>query len=262
MADHVKPSKEELKANMEAAAAALETLPPEEPVVETPVIETATEESIVETPKEKPSEEEIVIEPEKEDFRKRYADSTREAQQLAFKNKELNRAIEDAAGVPLPTEDELRKEYSEWEEMTPTEQRLASDNFQNKRKFELIHGATEKFKQVDEWNEKVDEFITDPKALIAHPELEGKIDDFKMFASKPSRRGWDFEDVVLAFNGEVAKNKPLPKKGKMFETGVGGNKEPAKADDGKLSVDEGRKLMKTDYKKYVQLLKEHKIRNE
>jgi hypothetical protein len=245
---HYKPTKEELRANIAASQEALDNLPPEEPIPSEPV----------------PSEP--IPTPSKPipgvDYKKRYSDSTREAQRLAIKNKELNKAIEEAGGVAEPQEEELKQEYAEWDEMTPTEQRLAKDNLLNKKKFDIIQGATAKFKQVDDWAEKVDTYVGDPRTLIAHPELERKTEEFKEFASQPTWQNVDFDNIVLGFIGDLSKNK-IKHKGQMFPTGQGGGAvEPTKPSDGKISAAQGRSLMKTDYKKFKEMLKSGKIRNE
>lgn len=259
--NHIKPSREELQASIDAAAQELESTPPQEVIEEEEPTVTPPE-----TPEEPEEEEEQAEEsehtPEDVDYKKKFSESSREAQIQSYKNKELNKAIKEASELPDPTEAELLKEYPEWEDMTATEQRLAKNDYINTRRFRLIEEATQKFAKVDEWNAKVDTFLDDPKTFIAYPELEGKLEEFKLFSSKPTRRGLDFEDLVLAFNGDLAKNKPKPKKGQMFESGSGGRQSAAAPKDDKLSVEEGRKLMKADFPKFKQLLKEGKIRNE
>ena len=197
------------------------------------------------------------------DWEKKFKESSREAQVMGFKNKELNKAIEDAAALPAPTDEEMKGIYSKWDELDEFQKSIARDNELNKRKFNLITSATSKFKEVDAWNEKVDQFVGNPQTLIDHPELEGKEDEFKNFASKPSRRGLDMEDLLLAFRGDLAAHpKPTHQGQEMFPTGGSRAPTPTKPVDDRLSPAEGEALRKTDYKKYVQLLKAGKIRNE
>lgn len=268
--NHKKPSSDELKQGIKAAEDALETppapvTPPETPPA--PVTPPAPPVS-PETPPETPPAP--VIPPETPpapvtppvDYKKKFAESTREAQVQGFKNKEIQRAVDAAAEITEPTEEDLKVEYPEWDDLTATEQKLAKDNLLNKRRFELVHEATAKFKKVDEWNEAVDGYVGDPKTLIAHPELEGKIEEFKQFASKPTRRGTDIEDLVLAFAGEQAKVVTPPHKGGMFPAGSAGLKTPVVPVDDKLSVEEGRALMKTNYKLWKEKLLAGKIKNE
>lgn len=270
MANHHKPSRDELKAGMAESLEKLEVVsstPPVEeekpvvpPVVETPPILSTppVEEAKPVVPEVKEEEKKV----EEIDWQKKFAESAREAQVLGFKNKEINKAVDDASALPEPTPEELAKEFSEWEDMTPTEQRLARDTLINKRRFEIIHQATAKFKDIDAWNDKVEGFVSDPTTLIDHPELEGKIEEFKAFATKPTRRGIELSDLILAFNGELAKNKPAPKKGQMFEQGSGGPAKPSKPNDGKISQAEAEILKQSDYPKFKQMLIAGKIRSE
>ncbi len=270
MPNHQKPTKEELEAQVKAAVDAEEKAR-KDPPVETPEKEPVTEE-LTEKEVEKPLEdtEKEVIEEKTEEkvldktqkdsevnYKKRYTDSVREAQVVSFKNKEINQAVDEAATLTEPTEDEMKQKYgSGWDEMSVTEQMLAKDSLLNKKRFELIHGATQKFKAVEDWTEKVDTYIGNPKTLIANPELEGKQEEFKLFATKPTRRGLEFDDLVLAFLGDEAKKvRPNHKGEKMFETGTGGSKEPIKPPDNKLSLAQSEIDRKTNYTLYRERLK-------
>lgn len=297
MANHHKPTKEELKRGMDASLEKLKNLPPEEtPPVEDPPTPPApptpptppagdpptppagdppvppptppTPPAPPTPPENETPEQKIArLEKEKEDAKaeaeeakKKFSNSSREAQVLGFKEKELAKAQEEADKLPEPTDEEMKALYPNWDEIDPLTRDLAKDRVLNKKKQEVITAAREKFKNVQEWTEKVESFVSDPAVLVAHPELEGKAEEFKAFASKPTRRGVDFEDLVLAFQGEQAKTKLPPKSGQMFEQGSGGPSTPPVVKDDKLSVAEGAALRKTDYKKYVELLKAGKIR--
>lgn len=267
MADHIQPTKEQLKEKLKADISALssepekkETPPSPPPEDNSSKEEKQPEKKETQTPPE--SKEKDAENTEEKHWKEKFSKSSQEALVLNMKNKEMNKALENAASLPEPTEDELKKEFPEWEDMTATEKRLAKSNLHNERKFSAIQGATHKFKQVDEWVKQVDTFVEDPKTLIAHPELEGKTEEFKLFSEKPTRIGMDFEDLLLAFNGETAKNKPAPKKGAMFEVGSAGTNDKPGLKDDKISVEESVVLRKTDYKKYVQQLKAGKIKNE
>lgn len=272
MADHKKPTKAELQAEADKALQELQEpeviTEPQEPIAEEQPEEVVEEQpEVITEPQEEQQEVEEEIQPEKEeikqqeiDYKKRYADSTREAQILHAKNKQLNDAIAEASLLPDPTEEELIKEYPDWDIMTDTEKRLAKDSLISTKRFAIIHEESQKFKKVEEWNEKVDQFTQDPKILVDNPELDGKLDEFKLFASKQSRVGVDFNDLVSAFLYSVEKEKAkiAPKKGQMFEQPTGGNMKP-KPKNNMLSVEEGQMLMKTDYNKFKEYLKAGRI---
>jgi hypothetical protein len=272
MTNHKKPTAEELDAQIKATQEELDKLDDPKPQDEPSKEEVPSEE----IPQEEDSKEVIPAKTNEgdvdgdtdgeqkptEDYRKKFTESTREAQVLRAKNKKLQEAIQNAGSLPEPTEQELQAEFPEWEEMTATERRLAKDSILNRRRFDAINSAALEGKNIDEWNQKVDEFVDDPKTLIANPELEGKQEEFKRFSAKPTRRGLDFDDLVLAFLGDVQKNRPAPKKGSMFPSGSAGPNDTMKPKDNRLSIEEASVLMQTDYKKYKEYLMAGKIKME
>lgn len=255
MADHKKPTQEELDAQIEASLKEIDT--PEEtakevePSIEAPVEEEKQEEVVEE--EVKPSEE------DKETLKKRYQDSSREAQLLYSKNKKMAEAIEKVGEVEI-TEEELKAEYQEWEMMTDFEKKMARESAVTKKSLAAIKEATKEFKDMDVWNGKVDEFMADPKTFISYPGLEGKEDEFKLFTAKPTRRGIDFADLVSAFMYTSAQAKPK-NKGSMMPTGTAGA-DKSKKSDGKVSLQDAQVLRRTNYKQYLDLLKAGKISEE
>lgn len=184
----------------------------------------------------------------------RLKESGREAQVLYAKNKKTQESIQKAFEIPEPTIDDLKLEFAEWDDMTSVEQRLAKDNLWNNLKLAKINEAAQEGKDIDVWNGKVDEFIDDPKTLIATPDLEGKTEAFKVFAGKPTRRGVPFDDLVAAFLYDASKNAKPKQKGQMFETGHGGDKKKPGRDDGKLTTEEGERLRTANFKEYKKKL--------
>lgn len=283
MANHQKPTPEELEEKMKASMQELEKEDqepkntPEEPESETEKPETETTEepskqydtdepeSESEDTPEEPKEPEAPEKPKSEDpdWKKRYEDSSREAHLLYGKGSKMFQAIEKAGEAPEPTEDDLKAEFSDWDDMSDFEKRMAKDNLHNKRKFEAIDQAAREFKDLDDWNIKVDKFVADPETVAQYPELDGKEEEFKLFSTtKPSRINQDFDDLVFAFLYTAEQNKPAPKKGKMLETGSGGPNNKPKPNDGTISIEESRRLMKTDYKKYLDYVRAGKIRSD
>lgn len=283
MAKHTKPTPEELEAGIKKAQAEIEQLDN----VETKQNEQSTEEVTTETSQEDIKEVDSEDQTEREgdetesketkedaqdeqedskedsqetiDYKKKFVSSTRESQVLHSKNKKISEAIEKAVTMPDPSEDELKAQFPNWDVMSETEQVLAKKTFKYDKAFAMLSEVTKESKDIESWNKKVDEYTSNPKTLIEHPELEGKTEEFQIFASKPTRRGVDFEDLIKAFLFDISA-KQVRSKGKMFDTGSGGEKQKPKSDI--LSAVEGRKLMKSDYKKWKELLLAGKIANE
>lgn len=283
MGTHVKPTKEQLKKGAEDALKKLESMPkPGEDAVPSPSPSTAIptpspsaaapspspSEAIpspspsdsVPSPSPTPSEE---IDDETQKLKERASASAREAQVLHSRTKKYDEAVDEAEKVEPPTEEEMKAEYGdEWQDMSDANKKLARNTWVSNKRFEIMSKVSKEGKNIQEWNEKVDKFIEDPKTLIAHPQLERKQEEFKAFAAKPTRRGLEMEDLVLAFIGEVSTQKRPKQKGSMMEKGSAGRKDKPKPNDGTLSAAQGRALMKSDYKKWKTLLKAGKIKNQ
>jgi len=258
---HTKPSKEELEANIAKVNAELET-PATPPKVETPPAEPVKEpEKQPETPPTEPAKQpETPPATPEPDFKEKFVQSSKEAQVLHAKNKKMNEVLEKASQLEAPTDEELSKEYTEWEVMSDFEKKMATEAFTSKRYRDFIAEGTKEFKDIDAWSDKVDGFIDNPEVLIAHPELEGKTEEFKAFASKPTRRGVDFEDLLKAFLFDVKATKPV-NKGSQMEGGSGGPNDKSAVSD-KLTVEEGRALRQTDYNKWKEMARAGKIASD
>lgn len=196
-------------------------------------------------------EEEAAEDDELERVKKERTESTREAQILAAKNKQKNEAIDKAAQITDVTEEELKKEFPNYDDMDDATRMLAKKQLISDKRWAIINEARNAEKDVEAWNTKVDEFVGDPKTLNKHKQLEGKLEDFKVFATKKSRRGTDFETLIDAFlfnNQKLNAEKKLANKGSMLPTGGSGDKKSKGS--GKLSLAEGAALRDSNYNEY------------
>lgn len=264
---HKQPTQEELKAQEEAAIAEAEELeknpPKEDPKEEAAVEEEAKKPEVVskepetEHPEEieeddqaEPSEEEKeALKKRLEDEKKKSAASARENQKIYAKNRVINKALVDADEIPEPTEEELVKEFPEWDVMSDTEKTLAKETVISRSWRQAISKAKEQATKIEKWTESVETFIDDPATLTDNPELEGKTNEFKVFATEESNNSVPFKILVSAFLHEHSKNK-VQHKGKMFENGSGGPNEKPTPKSDKISLEESRRLRETDYTKW------------
>lgn len=281
MSDHRQPTPEELELENKKILEDLEKTPEstsededngetEEikettPEVKEEIQEEKTDEDLEEEDVEDETKEEEVKEEKKlpppEELLK---ESTKEAQRLFDKNRRLNEAINKASELTDGdiTEDDIKSEYPEWEEMTETEKKLAKSTLLNNKRFLIVDEANKEIKNHELWVKEVSKFTDDPKLLVDNQFLEGKLDEFKAFAVSPEYRNYNLEDVVLIYKGRLDNAKKIASKGKMFETGGNASKEKPSPNDDKISVAESRVLMEKDYKTYMQFLKQGKIASE
>ena len=283
--NHIKPTKEQLKKGAEEALKKLESMPkpgdnepkpsPSAPVpspspstaIPTPspseAVPSPSPSEPVPSPSPSPAPGDEDDDDEVTKAKKKASASAREALVLHARTKKYDEAVAEADLVEPPTDEEMIAEYgAEWETMSDGQKKLARNAWVSDKRFAIMSKVSKEGRDIEEWNKKVSDFIEKPQTLIAHPQLERKQEEFKTFAAKLTRRGLDMEDLVLAFLGELALNPKKKNKGQMFEKGSPGKKDRPQPKDDKLSASQGRALMKTDYKKWKQLLKAGKIRNE
>lgn len=273
MADHIKPTQEELDANITKSIEELDKIEgekkAEEVVVEEKVDEiqsdqeeTTTEEETTEDKEVEGESEESEKEEDSTDYKKKFSESSKESQKLYAKNRKLDQAIDEANELPEPTDEDLQQSYTDWEIMSDTEKLLAKESLINKRFRERLAKAREESRKIEQWEKSVDDYIDNPQTFIDNPDMEGKQTLFKSFAAREENNSVPFKTLVNAFLYEQTKNAPAKKKGKMFETGVGGPNDAPKTKSDKLSVADSRLLAQTDYKKYSELLRAGKIASE
>lgn len=265
MAELNKPSQEELKAKEDEAIALAEELEGKQQIPqdinpedeerarieaegensqdsESPALEDIA-------PEADDSEQEPQAEPSKEIYKKKFSESSREAQKLSAKNRVINRALIDAEEAPEPTEEELAAEFDGWDVMTDTEKGLAKETVISRRWRQTISKAKEQATKIEKWNDSVEDFLDDPKTLIDIPALEGKEEDFREFATKEENNSVPFKTLVGAFLYERSIAKK-PHKGRMFENGSGGPNDKPQPKSGKISLEDARKLRESNYDKW------------
>jgi hypothetical protein len=186
----------------------------------------------------------------------RFKHQQRENQVLYSKQKKFTETVEQAASLPEPTEEELKVEFPDWDTMTETEQRLAKRSLMSDKRFSMVHGAVQEGKKIDEWNEKVDQFLV--TAVTTFPRMAGKENEFKSFCMKPTRRGVDLEDLANAFLNTATETPAPRKKGSLLETGSGAKGDRPKGD----FIDErhAAALRTKNHKEYNRLVKAGKIK--
>jgi len=189
----------------------------------------------------------------------RYKHQRVEAQIQDAKIKKFGETVENAANLPEPKEEELKAEYPDWDMMTETEKRLAKDNLMNKRKFDMVHQATQEGKQLEEWAGRVDSFITTALTKPEFGKLAGKEEEFKAFCMKPTRRGVDLEDLANAFLNIVTETPAPRKRGSLLESGSGSGGQRA-PEGGFIDEKQAAELRTKNHKLYQRLVKAGKIK--
>ena len=199
----------------------------------------------------------------KEELKKKLKASSQEAIVLHASNKKIQEAIANADKIVPPTDEEMAKEHQDWENLDEFSKKMARDVYIANKKLLAVTEVSGELKDLDSWNTKVNEYVEDPKTLVDIPALDGREDEFKAFALKPTRRGLDFEDLTKAFLydvDEVKKTTPKKKGGQMENQSGNSNSKPPKPT--KISAEKASQIRETDYNEYVRLAKAGMIEDD
>ena len=259
---HKKPTQEELDkltADAEALAKKKKKSPEPKPTEPEPTKPEPTEPESPEPsepePPAEPSEPEPT-EPTENDLKKKLSASARENQKIAAKNRKVNEAIDKASDIPEPTDEEMKAEYPDWDIMEDFARKLAKEAIMGKKFRENLVKAREEGRKIEKWNEQVDKFVADPETLTKNPDLEGRLDEFKVYASDEANASVPFKVLVPAFLHNST--PPKKNKGQMFPKGSAGPSDSGRKDN-RLTIEQGRALRKRDHKKWKQMLMAGKI---
>ena len=205
-------------------------------------------------PKDKSQE---LSKPEEDVYKKKFTESSRENQILLDKLKITEEKLGKVEKNEIPAEEELKKIYSNWEDMTEQEQGSATNNLLLKRRVDRIDQEVGGLREENSWEAKLNNFLERAKLLDEYPELEKKKTEFRKFAKMPSHKGASIEVLARAFLFKGAKEVPSPThKGSVLERGSGGEKiNPAPKK--KLTPEELSNIRLNDPKEYKKIIMEH-----
>ena len=230
--------------------------------------ETPTPESISEGQEEKETPEtpaegaESTPEAEEEAaYKKRYADSTREAQRLARENEQLKIQMTELANKPnivieTPSDTELSQQVPDWDILSPTEQKLMKEQVFLKRKLASLETSQTLTNKQLLWERDFSELTIKPEFSV----LKAKKQEFDHFCSKNPYTSIDVLARSFLFDesrnlGAKEESVKLSRKG--LEKGVGGTRTPTHTG---LSDEEISKLADEKPLLYQKMIREGKIK--
>ncbi|HEX8196349.1 MAG TPA: hypothetical protein VF571_09190 [Pyrinomonadaceae bacterium] len=247
--------------------AALEAEPdietPAEPVEQTQV-ETTTENlsEVVEPPAEPaaPTEQTSpeTTPPAPVDYKEKFVESSKESILNHERAKVANAQIEKLTKIDTPTDDAMRQLYGEWDDLNDvTKKALIKQEAQEMRQRKIEAQQEEILNRI-----KLDEEIG--SVIESNPKLSGKETEFRRFAANPKNKGISAEVLAKAFLFDVSEDTPAPQpnvqKTEVLPQGNGGPREPLKPK--KISLTDAAQIRKTDYPRYLELVKSGMIDDE
>jgi len=155
----------------------------------------------------------------------RLREQRREAVILNEQNKQLTESLSKINEVKEPTEEELIKaariEGFEWDDMDNFSKSMFKKGYIQDQKLSIVNSAVQNVKNIDEWANKVDTFLTANEREQKDKALIGKEAQFRTFAMIGSHRGVSMDILVKAFLHDLPKVNVKQKGGLMLTRGGG-----------------------------------------
>lgn len=211
------------------------------------------------TPTPTPDPKPKVVTPPKEDWRTKFANSTRRNQIVESQFKELQKTLGDITKQEIPSDEEMKIIDPDWEYRSDFEKNLLVKQVVMDRRQNLILNSISNITKESEEVEKLGEFID------SVPELKGKESQFIEFTRKPSNKGASVEVLLSAFlysiKDELPPEDPTPKPEEIppsleRATPTGGDAPKPKTG---FTDEELKNLRTKNPKKYFKLIREGKI---
>ena len=188
------------------------------------------------------------------DWENKFKESQKEAlvlsEQLKKIEEEKNKKIEI-------TEDYLVNKFPDWDTLSDGEKKALKRAEELGQEIQEIKNKTNQFNNDRQWQEKVDGFITN-ELPDAFPQIVGREEAFKRFATRPSRKGLSMDDLGKIFLYENPPAEPNKKKN-LFHAPGSIPPKPIVA-PGTVSADQAADLMKTRPSEYLRLVRAGKLK--
>jgi hypothetical protein len=145
----------------------------------------------------------------------------------------------------------MRKLYPEWDQLDDYNKRVLVRQEATSMRQARIESQQQELSARLKLEDEVEQVLDNPKFT----KLKGKEADFKRFAMRPANRGLSAEVIAKAFlfDAEDDATPTAPPRTEALPTGSGGPRESLKPK--KVSIEEAAQIRKTDYKRYLQLVK-------
>jgi len=189
------------------------------------------------------------------DYKDKFVHSQREAI-LANERANVARSqLESLTKQDTPTDEAMRKLYPEWDQLDDYNKKVVMRQEATNMRQARIEAQQQELSDRLKLEDEIEQIIDNPKFT----KLKGKEADFKRFAMRPANRGLSAEVIAKAFLFDAEdETPPAPSpKTEALPAGSGGPRDSLKPK--KVSLEEAAQIRKTDYKRYMELVKNKQI---
>jgi hypothetical protein len=186
------------------------------------------------------------------DYKQKFVDSQREAILLAERNKIKEARLEQLTKTDTPTDEAMRLVYPEWDDLNEVTRKALVKQEALEMRQRNWEAKQQEILDRQMLQEQIEEVIEN------NPKLTGKEAQFKRFAANPKNKGISAEVLAKAFLFDIEDEAPAPvQKTEALPTGSGGPR--GDISPKKVSLEDAAKIRKSDYKRYMELVKNDQI---
>lgn len=224
----------------------IESQEPETP--QTPEVEQEIEQPVQPEP----------AQPAQPDYKNKFVESQREAILQNERLKQKDAHISKLTTKDTPTDDEMRSLYPQWDQLDDYNRSVLTDMVETRKRAIRAEQRTDALERKREFEDSLVDFVDSPPQEFKG--LKGKESEFKRFAQRKANIGLPLDTLAKAFLFDIQdeiqpEHKPVVTPG--LERGSGGPRSAPKP--AKVSLEEAATIRKTDYKRYMELVKAGKI---
>lgn len=192
------------------------------------------------------------------DFRKKFVDSQREAILQNERLKQKDAHISKLTTKDTPTDDEMRSQYPQWDQLDDYNRSVLTDMVETRKRAIRAEERADALERKREFEDSLVDFVDSPPQEFKG--LKGKEAEFKRFAQRKANIGLPLDTLAKAFLFDIqdeiqTEHKPVVTPG--LERGSGGPR--SAPTPSKVSLEEAGKIRKTDYKRYMELVRNNQI---
>ena len=198
--------------------------------------------------------------PTEPDYKNKFVESQREAILQNERLKQKDAHINKLTNKDTPTDDEMRSLYPEWDQLDDYNRRVLTHTRQTEKRAIAAEQRAEALERKREFEDNLEDFTDSPPQEFKA--LKGKESEFKRFAQRKANVGLPLDTLAKAFLFDIQdeiqpEHKPTLTPG--LERGSGG---PRTAPKTKIGLEEASLIRKTDYKRYMELVKNNQIEED
>lgn len=193
-------------------------------------------------------------------WKKKFQESSREAQIIAEREKEAKAKLEEATKPKEITDDLMKEKYPDWDAYDEGVKSALKNQVKLEQEVTALKKQSSEYHNERKWDGQINSFLDENAETEKYPIKDREA--FRKFVSKPERKGMNLDVLAAAFVYEVGSttDKPEKKKGSMLEGGSGqGATKKHKSDKKEYTAEDAKVLRENNPREYERLVRSGKL---